>query len=77
MLTGNATEWQSPILGRVSAGPAANLSDADGRLPLGTDSGSGTGKPVAPVTPNSDISLSRDAVILPPATLAVIDLASA
>lgn len=63
----------------VHRGPlrvAANLGDAAVRLPLSTGSSHGAGTTVTLVTSDPGISVSQDAVLLPPATLAVIDLAS-
>jgi len=59
----------------VHRGPlriAANLGDSDARVPLGPV---GTGKPVTLVTSDPGISVSQDAITLPAAAFAVIDLA--
>jgi maltooligosyltrehalose trehalohydrolase len=61
---------------------AANLGGADANVPLGppaagTRTGTGTAKPVTLLSSDPGISVTPDAIILPAAAFAVIDLASA
>jgi maltooligosyltrehalose trehalohydrolase len=62
----------------VHRGPlriAANLGDTDARVPLGA--GKNPAKPVTLLTSDPGISVTPDAITLPAAAFAVIDLASA